>query len=85
LFLLEAESEPQGLVWPEGLGKLKSVQSLSSLLLSLNISIKAFGTTTLQDVLYGFCTWFLILSEIYILRVFENRVLRGILHLRGRK
>jgi hypothetical protein len=32
----------------------------------------------LPTVLYGYETWFLTLREEHILRVFENRVLRGI-------
>jgi len=40
---------------------------------------KIYRTTILTVVLYGCDTWSLTLSEERRLRVFENRVLRGIL------
>jgi hypothetical protein len=52
---------------------------LSSSLLSKNIKIKIYRTVILCIVLYGCETWSLILWEERRLRVFENRVLRGIL------
>jgi hypothetical protein len=55
------------------------VQSLlSSSLLSRNVKDKINKTIILPVVLYGCDTWPLILSEEHRLRVFENRVLRGI-------
>jgi len=54
-----------------------SVQNiLSSRLLSKNIKIQR--TTILPAVMYGCGTWSLALREERMLRVFENRVLRGI-------
>ena len=50
----------------------------SSSLLYKNIKIKIHRTVILLVVLYGCETWFLILREERRLRVFENRVLRGI-------
>jgi hypothetical protein len=56
-----------------------SVQSLlSSCLLSRNVKVKICKTIFLPDVLYGSETWSLTLREEHRLRVFENRVLRGI-------
>jgi hypothetical protein len=56
-----------------------SVQSLlSSCLLSRNIKVKIYKTVILPVVLYGCKTWSLTLREEHRLRVFENRVLRGI-------
>jgi hypothetical protein len=56
-----------------------SVQSLlSSRLLSRNIKVKIYKTIILPVVLYGCETWSLTLREEHRLRVFENRVLRGI-------
>jgi hypothetical protein len=56
-----------------------SVQSLlSSRLLSRNVKVKIYKTIILPVVLYGCETWFLTLREEHRLRVFENRVLRGI-------
>jgi hypothetical protein len=56
-----------------------SVQNLmSSRLLSKKITIRIYKTTILRVVLYGCEAWFLILREESRLRVFENRVLRGI-------
>jgi hypothetical protein len=46
--------------------------------LSKNINIKIYSTTNLPFVLYGCETWSLTLREECRLRVFENRVLRGI-------
>jgi hypothetical protein len=60
-----------------------SVQSLlSSCLLSRNVKVKIYKTTTLPVVLYGCETWSLTLREEHRLSVFENRVLRTIF---GRK
>jgi len=56
-----------------------SVQNiLSSSLLPENIKIKIYRTIILPFVLYGCETWSLSLREERRLRVFENRVLRGI-------
>jgi hypothetical protein len=56
-----------------------SVQSLlSSRLLSRNVKVKIYKTIILRVVLYGCETWSLTLREEHRLRVFENRVLRGI-------
>jgi hypothetical protein len=56
-----------------------SVQNLlSSRLLSKNLKIRIYRTTTLPVVLYGCETWSLTLKEERKLRVFENRVLRRI-------
>ena len=51
---------------------------LSSSLLSKNLKIKIYRTIILSVVLYGCETWSLTLREEHRLRVFENRVLRGI-------
>jgi hypothetical protein len=51
---------------------------LSSSLLSKNTKIKIYSTIILPVVLYGCETWSLTLREEHRLRVFENRVLRGI-------
>jgi hypothetical protein len=51
---------------------------LSSRLLSRDVKVKIYKTITLPVVLYGCETWSLTLREEYRLRVFENRVLRGI-------
>jgi len=42
------------------------------------MKIKKYRTTVLSVVLYGCETWSLTLREVCRLRVFENRVLRGI-------
>jgi hypothetical protein len=56
-----------------------SVQSLlSSHLPSRNLKVKIQKTVILPVVLYGYETWPLTLREERRLRVFENRVLRGI-------
>jgi hypothetical protein len=56
-----------------------SVQSLlSSRLLCRNLKVKIYKTIILPVVLYGCETWSLTLREEHRLRVFENRVLRGI-------
>jgi len=47
-------------------------------LLSKNSEIKIYRIITLPVVLYGCETWSLTLREERRLRVFENRVLRGI-------
>jgi hypothetical protein len=51
---------------------------LCSGLLYKNIKIKIYRTVILPVVLYGCETWSLILNEESRLRVFENRVLRGV-------
>jgi hypothetical protein len=51
---------------------------LSSRLLSRNVKVKIYKTVILPVVLYGCETWSLMLREEHRLRVFENRVLRGI-------
>jgi hypothetical protein len=51
---------------------------LSSRLLSRNVKVKMYKTTTLPVVLYGCETWSLTLREEHRLSVFENRVLRRI-------
>jgi hypothetical protein len=51
---------------------------LSSHLLSRNVKVKIYKTIILPVVLYGCETWYLTLREEHGLRVFENRVLRGI-------
>jgi hypothetical protein len=51
---------------------------LSSRLLSKNLKIKIYRTIVLPVVLYGCETWSLKLREERKLRVFENKVLRGI-------
>jgi hypothetical protein len=56
-----------------------SVQNhLSSHLLSKNVKIIAYKIIILPVVLYGREAWSLVLREEHRLRVFENRVLRGI-------
>jgi hypothetical protein len=56
-----------------------SVQSLLSYgLLSRNLKVKIYKTIIQPVVLYGSETWSLTLREDHRLRVFENRVLRGI-------
>jgi len=56
-----------------------SVQNiLSSSLLSKNLQIKIYKTISLPVVLYGCETWSFTLRKERRLRVFENRVLRGI-------
>jgi hypothetical protein len=63
-----------------------SVQSLlSSCLLSRNMKVKIYKTIILSVVVYGCETWSLIFSEERRLKVFENRVLRKYLDLRGLK
>jgi hypothetical protein len=55
------------------------VQDLVSYsLLYKNTKIKIYRTIILPVVLYGCETWSVTLKEEYRLRVFENRVLRGI-------
>jgi hypothetical protein len=61
-----------------------SVQSLlPSRLLSRNLKVKCKKTIILSVVLYGCETWSLTLREEHRLRVFENRVLRGIFGPKG--
>jgi hypothetical protein len=61
-----------------------SVQDLlSSSLLSKNTKIMIYRTIILPVVLYGCETWSLTPREGHRLKVFENRVLRGYLGLRG--
>jgi hypothetical protein len=56
-----------------------SVQNiLSSHLISRNLKIKIYKTVILPVVVYGCETWSLTLREDHRLKVFENRVLRGI-------
>jgi hypothetical protein len=60
------------------------VQSLLlSRLLSRNVKVKIYKTVILPVVLYGYKTWPLTLREEHRLRVFENRVLKEYLDLRG--
>ena len=57
-----------------------SVQNhLSYISLSKNLKIKIYRNKILPFVMYGCETWSLTLREERRLRVFENRVLRGIL------
>jgi hypothetical protein len=58
---------------------------LSSHLVSKNLKIRIYKTVILPVVLYGCETWSLTFGEEYRLRVFENRVLRIFLDLKGRK
>jgi hypothetical protein len=51
---------------------------LSSSFLSKNLKRKIYRTIILPVVLYGCETWSLTLKEEHRLRVFENRVLRGV-------
>jgi len=51
---------------------------LSSSLLRRNLNIKVYRIVIFHVVLYGCGTWSLTLREERRLRVFENRVLRGI-------
>jgi hypothetical protein len=51
---------------------------LSSRLLSRNVKVKIYKTIILPVVLYGCETWSVTLREEHRLRVFENRVLRGV-------
>jgi hypothetical protein len=63
-----------------------SVQSLlSSRLLSRNVKVKIYKTIILSVVLYGCETWSLTLRDVSRLRVFENRVPKEYLYLRGMK
>ena len=55
---------------------------LSASLLSKNTKIKIYRNIILPFVLYGCETWSLTLREERKLRVFENRVLRGIFGLK---
>jgi hypothetical protein len=55
-----------------------SLELISSRLLSKNIKIIIYKTIILPVVLYGSETWSLTLRKEYRLRVFENRVMRGI-------
>ena len=52
---------------------------LCSILLSKYLKIKVYRAVILPLVLYGCATWSLALRGERRLRVFENRVLRGIL------
>jgi hypothetical protein len=56
---------------------------LSSRLLSSNVKVKIYKTIILPVVLYGCETWSLTLREEHKLRVFDNKVLRKYLDLRG--
>jgi hypothetical protein len=51
---------------------------LSSCLLLKNVKLRIYKTIILPVVLYGHGTWFLKLREEHRLRMFVNRVLRGI-------
>jgi hypothetical protein len=51
---------------------------MSSSLISKYLKISIFGTTNFPVILCGCKTWTLTLREERRLRVFENRVLRGI-------
>jgi hypothetical protein len=51
---------------------------MCSRLLSKNLKIKIYRTINLPVVLYGCETWSLTLRDERSMRVFENRVLRGI-------
>jgi hypothetical protein len=48
-----------------------------------NVKVKTYKTVILSVVLYGCETWSLTLGEGHRLRVFENRVLRGIFGPKG--
>jgi hypothetical protein len=62
---------------------LATIQSITfSSHLSKNIKIRINETTILPVVLYGCETWSLTLREEHRLRLFENRVLRGIFGLK---
>jgi hypothetical protein len=54
------------------------INTLSSRLLSKNLKSKIYKTIILPVVMYGCESWPLTLREEHRLRVFENRVLRGI-------
>jgi len=58
---------------------------LSSNFLSKNIKIRIHGNAILPVVLYGCETWYLILGSEHKLWVFENRVLRKIFGVRGKR
>jgi hypothetical protein len=61
-----------------------SIQNLlSSRLLSKNVKIKIYKITILPAILYGCETWPLTLRNEHRLRVFENRVLRGVFGFKG--
>jgi hypothetical protein len=77
----------QSLISEETEGRLKSCNAcyhsvqnlLSSHLVPKNIKIRIYKTIILPVVLYGYETWFWTLMEVHTLKVFEKRVLRGIL------
>jgi hypothetical protein len=52
-------------------------------LLSRNVKGKIYNTIILSVVLYGCETWSITLMEEHRLRVFEDRVLRGIFEHKG--
>jgi hypothetical protein len=52
-------------------------------MLSKNIKVRRHFTLILSVVLYGYETWSLTMKEEHRLRVFESRVLRRYLGLRG--
>jgi hypothetical protein len=58
---------------------------ISHCLLSKSLKIKIYRTIISLLVLHGFEIWSLTLREVHRLRVFKNRVLRGILGPKGRK
>jgi hypothetical protein len=51
----------------------------------MNLNVKIYETIIIPVLLYGYETWSLIFREEHRLRVFENRVLREYLDLRGTK
>jgi hypothetical protein len=61
---------------------MKIITVWSSRLLSKNVKMRIYKTIILPVVLYGCETWSLTLREEHRLRVFENRVLRGIFGLK---
>jgi hypothetical protein len=81
----------QNSIQEEVKGRLKSGNAchnsapnlLSSSLLSKKLKIKIYRATILPAVLYDCVTWLLTLRKERGLKVFENRVLRRILGLRG--
>jgi hypothetical protein len=66
-------------------GKSKKMKSVWNWMGHKNLKIKIHKTVILPVVLYGYETWSLTLREEHRLRVFENRVLRRYLGLKGRK
>jgi hypothetical protein len=56
---------------------------LSSRVLSKNIKIKIYKNLILPEILYGFEIWSLTLRGEHRLRVYENRMVRGIFRSEG--